>query len=89
MKDSSNQTNQCDINFGKVQDKSVKVYKGEKARKDIEIIGSRGSYSIWTDPKNTNLKSLRGKTGSLKEVKGAISKAMCGTDKGGKTNTAA
>ena len=81
----------CNVNFGKVNNKSVKVFDGDKARKDIEIIGSKGSYSIWTDPSNKTLGSLRGKTGTLSEVKAQVSKAMCETasdSKKGKTKKA-
>ena len=67
----------CNINFGKVNNKSVKVFDGDKARKDIEIIGSKGSYSVWTDPENKDLSKLRGTTGSLSEVKAQISKTVC------------
>ena len=71
------QTQSCDINFGKVLDKSVKVYVGEKEAGSVEILGSRGNYSIWTDKSNENLASLRGKSGSLKEVKSYVSQALC------------
>jgi len=67
----------CNINFSKVNKKSVKVFDGDKARKDVEIIGSKGSYSVWTDPKNKNLAKLRGVTGSLSEVKAKVSETMC------------
>lgn len=67
----------CNINFSKVNKKSVKVFDGDKARKDVEILGSKGSYSVWTDSKNKNLSKLRGVTGSLSEVKARVSKAMC------------
>ena len=69
----------CNINFGKVNKKSVKVFVGDKARKDIEILGSKGSYSVWTDPANKNLSKLRGVTGSLSEVKAQVSKTVCAT----------
>lgn len=69
----------CNVNFSKVNNKSVKVFDGDKARKDIEILGSNGSYSIWTDPANKSLAKLRGVTGSLAEVKAQVSKTMCAT----------
>ncbi len=69
----------CNINFSKVNKKSVKVFDGDKARKDVEIIGSKGSYSVWTDPKNKDLSKLRGVTGSLSEVKAKVSETMCAT----------
>ena len=31
----------CNVNFGKVSDKSVKVFEGDSRRKDIEIIGQK------------------------------------------------
>ena len=67
----------CNVNFSKVNNKSVKVFDGDKARKDIEILGSKGSYSVWTDPANKNLSKLRGVTGSLSEVKAQVSKTVC------------
>lgn len=67
----------CNVNFGKVQNKSVKVFQGDTARNDIEIIGQSGSYSIWTDPNSTAFSGLRGKSGNLSEVKKAINNALC------------
>lgn len=69
--------NKCGVNFGKVTNKSVEVFVGTQKKENVEIIGSRGNYSIWTDKSNENLAKLRGKSGSLKEVKRHVSKALC------------
>lgn len=67
----------CDLNFGKVSNKTVKVFQGEKQNKDIEIIGQKGNYTVWTNPEKTELSSLRGKTGNLSQVKGFVSSVLC------------
>ena len=67
----------CDVNFGKVTNKSVEVFVGTEKKASVEIIGSRGNYSVWTDKSNESLAKLRGKSGSLKEVKTAVSRALC------------
>ena len=55
----------------------MKVFEGDSRRKDIEIIGQKGNYSVWTDPSKKNLVGLRGKTGSLSEVKKAVASHLC------------
>lgn len=79
--------NVCDINFTKVKDKSVKIFQGEQQLQGVEIIGSRGKYSIWTDPNNKNLTPIRGKSGNLTDVKKAISSHLCGGETGSITAT--
>lgn len=68
----------CDINFGKVKDRSVKVYLGDKQIDGVEIIGSRGKYAINADSSNEKLSTIRGKSGNLKEVKKAVASHLCG-----------
>ena len=68
----------CDINFSKVKDRSVKVYVGDNKHEGVEIIGSKGKYAVHTDSKNEKLSSLRGKSGTLQEVKRAVSGHLCG-----------
>jgi hypothetical protein len=70
----------CNVNFGKVADKSVKVFVGDKRHQGVEIIGGKGKYSVYTDPSNKELSNLRGTSGTLKEVKSKVSKFLCGTD---------
>ena len=55
----------------------MKVFEGDSRRKDIEIIGQKGNYSIWTDPSKKNLVGLREMTGSLSEVKKAVASYLC------------
>ena len=70
----------CDINFSKLRNRSVKVFLGAEQSKSVEIIGSRGKYAIVTDSNNENLAKLRGKTGSLKEVKKEVASYLCGME---------
>jgi len=70
----------CDVNFSKLKSRSVKVYVGDKKHDGVEIIGSRGKYAIHTDSNNEQLAKLRGKSGSLKEVKRYVSSHLCDTD---------
>jgi len=67
----------CNVNFGKVKDRSVKVYLGDKKHDGVEIIGSRGKYAINADSSNESLAKLRGKSGNLKEVKRAVASHLC------------
>ena len=64
---------ECNVNFSKVSNKSVKIFDGDKKRTDVEIIEEKGKYSVWTDPSNKSLSKLRGKTGSLSELKKVVS----------------
>jgi len=67
----------CSINFSKVSKRSVGVYSGDKKIKDVEILGSRGKYSVYTDPNKKSLLGLRGTSGSLKDVKSKVAEFMC------------
>ena len=73
-----NQANACNVNFGKVSEKSVKVFLGKKQHTGVEIIGEKGQYSVYTDPKLKELSRLRGTSGSLQDVKKKVSDFLCG-----------
>ncbi len=78
MKKNAKSKKSCDINFSKVKERSVKVFVDDKKHNGVEIVGSKGKYAIVTDSSKESLKAIRGKTGSLKEVKGYVSNHLCG-----------
>ena len=71
----------CDVNFSKLKDRSVKVYMGTEKHQGVEIIGSKGKYAVLTDSKNERLSALRGRSGTLKEVKRAVAVHLCSAPK--------
>ena len=70
----------CNINFSKLENRSIKVFNDKDPVKGIEIIGERGKYSVYTDPGNKKFSDLRGKSGNLKEIKKIVSGALCGKE---------